>query len=240
MQAERAPEPVQPGVPVWRRALGLLLVGGLIAAIAGSDVLHEPLARLLAVTERMIAASPIAGAGLFILFAALSGVLAFFSSAVIVPVAVHAWGPVRCALLLWLGWILGGACTYAIGRFLGRPVVGRLASRDLLDRYERKLGRDAPFGLVVLFQLAMPSEVPGYLLGLARYSFVRYIAVVAAGELPYALGTVLLGDSLVHRRVVPALLLGAAAALLSALAYARLHRRLAAEPSREAPTGPAP
>lgn len=230
MISSRAPDPAQPGPPAWRRGLGVLALAVLVAVIAASDALHDPLARLLALTEGMIHDSPRLGPVLFVLFAALSGILAFFSSAVIVPIAVHAWGPARCVVLLWLGWLLGGAVTYLIGRTLGRPVVRRLASAELLARYEQKLGQDAPFGLVALFQLAMPSEVPGYVLGLVRYSFVRYIVVVAGGELLWAAGTVLLGDSLIERRVAPALAIGAAAALLSAIAYARLHRRLADRP----------
>ena len=199
-----------------------------MAAIATSDAAYDLLMRLLAVTERVIAANPLAGAALFTLFAALSGMLAFFSGAVIVPVAVNAWGPTRSAALLWIGWVLGGACAYAIGRVLGRPMVNRLA-RDKLARYEQKIGREAPFGLVVLFQLALPSEVPGYILGLVRYSFLRYIIVVALGELPYAIGTVILGDSFLNRRVLPFIGLAALAALFSTWAYSRLHQRLEAK-----------
>ena len=78
----------------------------------------------------------------------------------------------------------------------------------------------------MLFQLAMPSEVPGYLLGLVRYSFLRYIVVVVAGELPFAFGTVWLGESFIRQEVLPVLLIGAAAAAFSATAYWLLHRRI--------------
>ncbi|MBK7826218.1 VTT domain-containing protein [Nannocystis sp.] len=218
-----------------RRIVILALVGAVLALVLAADTLFAPLERLLAVTERIIAANPTLGAALFVLFAALSGMLAFFSSAVIVPVAVYAWGPVWSAVLLWLGWILGGASTYALGRFLGRPVAGALASKGLA-RYEKKINRDTPFGVVILFQMAMPSEVPGYLLGVVRYSFLRYIAVVAVGELPYAVGTVILGDSFVQRSILPFVVLGVAAALFSRYAYVLLQRRLAAAP----PTSPEP
>ncbi len=210
---------------LWRRVLVLGLLVGLVALAVASDVVHGALMGLLALTERAIATSPVVGALCFVTFAALSGVLAFFSSAVVVPVAVHAWGPAPAAVLLWLGWVLGGATTYALGRYLGRPLVARMA-RSGLARYERAITRDAPFGLVVLFQLAAPSELPGYILGLVRYSFPRYLAVVAAAELPYAIGTVVLGDSFLERRLLPFILLGALALALSAWAYARLRRQL--------------
>lgn len=201
-----------------------LLIAAAVAAVA-SDALHAPLMRLLALAERAVAADPLLGAALFVAFAALSGVLAFFSSAVLVPVAVYAWGLPRSAALLWLGWLLGGALTYALGRWLGRPLAGWVAA-DRLARYERKISRETPFGLIALFQMATPSEVPGYLLGTLRYSFPRYIAVVALGELPYAVGTVYLGESFIERRALPFVVLGLAAAGLGAWAYASLHRRL--------------
>jgi uncharacterized membrane protein YdjX (TVP38/TMEM64 family) len=214
----------------WRRIAVVVLACGIVVAVASSDAVYTQLMRLLAVTERAIAANPIAGAALFVLFAALSGMLAFFSSAVVVPVAVNAWGPTRSAALLWIGWILGGACAYAIGRLVGRPVVDRIA-RDKLARYEQKIGRETPFGLVVLFQLAMPSEVPGYFLGLVRYRFHRYLMVVAIGEFPYSIGTVLLGDSILNRQVLPFIGLTAVALIFSAWAYKRLHRRIDPPPT---------
>ena len=72
-------------------------------AVVTTDALHAPLVRMLELTERVLAANPLLGAALFVLFAALSGVLAFFSSAVLVPVAVYTWGLPRSAALLWLG-----------------------------------------------------------------------------------------------------------------------------------------
>lgn len=52
--------------------------------------------------------------------------LAFVSSIVLIPVAVHVWGPIACAGLLWIGWFLGGVAAYAVGRYFGRPIVERL------------------------------------------------------------------------------------------------------------------
>jgi uncharacterized membrane protein YdjX (TVP38/TMEM64 family) len=73
------------------------------ALVASSGVLHSELIRVLAVADAMIARHPAAGALLFVALAAISATLAFFSSAVIVPVAVYAWGETTSALLLWLG-----------------------------------------------------------------------------------------------------------------------------------------
>ncbi|MDQ3265916.1 MAG: hypothetical protein M3Y59_20055 [Myxococcota bacterium] len=79
---------------------------------------------------------------------------------------------------------------------------------------------------MILFQLAVPSELPGYVLGLARYPFHRYFAVVALAELPYAIGAVFLGANVVDRRLGLLLAWGALAILLSVLALRALRRRV--------------
>jgi uncharacterized membrane protein YdjX (TVP38/TMEM64 family) len=79
---------------------------------------------------------------------------------------------------------------------------------------------------VILFQLGLPSEVPGYLLGLARYPVSRYLLALAIAELPWAVLTVLLGSTLLERRVPVLVAVGVAAALLGGVALALLTRRL--------------
>ena len=50
------------------------------------------------------------GAVLFVVMSAAAAMLAFFSTAVLVPVAVVTWGQTGTFVLLWVGWILGGVC----------------------------------------------------------------------------------------------------------------------------------
>jgi uncharacterized membrane protein YdjX (TVP38/TMEM64 family) len=210
----------------WTRALVLLLLLGGLALLVSSSAFQSALAWGLAKAEPVIAEHPFWGAVLFLLLSACSAMLAFFSSAVLVPVAVQAWGKLACAFLLWLGWILGGACAYGIARFGGRPVVRRLTSHKGLARYEERISQHTPFGLVLLFQLAVPSEIPGYVLGLARYGLRRYLLVLALAELPYAVGTAYLGESLLEQRTFLLLGLGALAIFFSAWALHVLRRRL--------------
>src|SRR5688572_14856255 len=91
-----------------RRAfLIVLLVAGL-AVLASSGRLHAALMTLLPNIEAIIRENAVLGASIFILFAALSAMMAFVSSAVIVPVGVYVWGKTITVLLLWTGWMLGG------------------------------------------------------------------------------------------------------------------------------------
>ncbi len=209
------------------RSVVLVLLCAGLALLASSDNLYAALVRMLDVSAKLIDERPVAGAAFFVLLSGLSAMLAFFSSSVLVPVALYAWGKVACMLLLWVGWTLGGMATYTIGRYLGRPVVEALLPAGTLGRYERRIPENPPFGFLVLLQLAMPSEVPGYLLGLLRLPFRRYLAALAIAEAPYAVGTVYLGASFLDRRLPLLIGLGAAGALLMAISVRALHRRLA-------------
>jgi uncharacterized membrane protein YdjX (TVP38/TMEM64 family) len=177
------------------------------------------------------------GALLFVLLAAVSAMFAFVSIAVIVPVAVFVWGESFSMLLLWLGWILGGAIAYAIARFLGRPVVHRLTGDTTLRRVERLIHPETPFGLILLFQLGLPSEIPGYVLGLARYPFGKYLLALGFGELPYALATVSLGAGFVRAQSGVVLALGLSIATLSVGAFYLLRKRMRAAEAGKAKHG---
>lgn len=214
------------GHRAWRRGAVLLLACVALALVGTSDDLHQALLEVLRAASKLIAERPVLGAVLFVLLSALSAMLAFVSSAVLVPVALYTWGEAACAALLWLGWILGGVTAYTLGRWLGRPVVRWLLPSQTLDRYEDRLSTETPFGLILLLQLALPSEVPGYLLGLVRYPFWRYLAALALAELPYAVGTVYLGESFLDRHLLVLLALGIGGAVFMFFAVRLLHRRL--------------
>lgn len=217
--------PTQRGV-TWRRAaiLALLTIG--LAVLASSDALHAALIDVLQVVSDIIGTHPVFGAVLFVLFAAASAMLAFVSVAVLLPVVAFAWGEPLSILLLWIGWTLGGALTWAIGRFLGRAVVSWLTADSLLRRLEAHLGPSTPFTVVLLFQLAMPSEIPGYVLGLVRYSFLRYLLVLGFVELLYTVAMVHLGSSFIERSTAGVLVTGIAIASTGLLAVWLLRRRL--------------
>ena len=209
-------------VPGRRAAvvLAVVLVAGLAAWSAG---LHQQIVRLVELSEPVIAQHPVGGAFLFVGLAALSAVLVFFSSILLVPFGVHIWGEAVCFILLWAGWFLGGVLTYAIGRRLGWPVVRWILSERVATEYRARIPRSKSFLPVLLVQLALPSEAVGYLCGLAHVPPLVYFAALAAAELPYALGTVLLGTAFFRREY--AILLAISAGGLFLLGWARWRRK---------------
>ena len=118
----------------------LLLVGGLVVAvglIAASDSLHQRIEAVILWSEAAIADAPLRGMVLFVALSACSAMLAFFSSAVLAPIAIVAWGQAVTFGLLWLGWLLGGVVSYCIGRFLGRRVAAVLVGEERINGWRK-------------------------------------------------------------------------------------------------------
>jgi len=205
---------------------------GAAALVASSDSAHSLASDAVAWGERLIVRFPGWGMPVFVLLSAASAMLAFFSSMVLVPVAVSAWGEWVTCLLLWGGWLLGGVSSFCVGRYLGRQVVGWFMPMERLEYFETRLQARAGFPIILLFQLAVPSEIPGYVLGTLGCRFGVYLAALALAELPYALGGVFLAGSFLRRQYGVLLVLGLALIALVAWAFHRL--RLSVEARRSA------
>ena len=182
-----------------------IILAGLFTA---SDTLHDRTEEIIVWTEGAISQAPLLGMVVFVGLAMLSAMVAFFSSAVFAPVAVYAWGKAGCFALLWLGWLLGGVLSFCIGRFFGRTAVGMLIDEDKIAGWERELSERSRFIHILLFQAAVPSEIPGYVLGILRYRFTLYLAALAITELPYAIAAVYLGESFLKGESTLFILLG--------------------------------
>jgi len=207
-----------------------------LAAVAASGSLHAALLDVLAASKDVIVENPVLGALLFVLLAAVSAMFAFVSIAILVPVAVYVWGEPLSMLLLWVGWIMGGAAAYGIARLLGRRFVQWLTTDSALNRLEHRLRPDTPFSLILILQLGLPSEIPGYLLGLVRYPFGRYLLALAIVEVPYTIAAIYLGAGLVDARGGLVLAIGLSAVALSVGAFYVLRKRMRAagmEPSAD-------
>jgi uncharacterized membrane protein YdjX (TVP38/TMEM64 family) len=168
------------------------------ALVARSTALHERVLALLEGVEPIVDAHPVAGAAVFMAAAALSAMLVLVSSVVLVPVGVQAWGTAGCVVLLWIGWFVGGVIAYAIGRGLGRPVVERLVPPAKLAHYEARIPARRSFWTALTIQLALQSDIAGYLFGLLAFPMWTSLGAVALVELLYAVATVFLGVAFVR------------------------------------------
>jgi uncharacterized membrane protein YdjX (TVP38/TMEM64 family) len=197
-----------------------------VALLLSVDAVYGSLQQVLSAAEPLIAGHPYLGAVVFVVLAAVSAMLAFFSSALLLPAAVYAWGNTVTFGLLWFGWLLGGMCTYALGRGLRKPQGTVARTSRQLDFYVQRVRGDVTFTLVLLLHLAMPSEIPGYLCGYLGVRRSTYLAALALAELPYAFGAVMLGDGVVNRQIGWWVAFGMVGAAFSLCALWVLHRRL--------------
>jgi uncharacterized membrane protein YdjX (TVP38/TMEM64 family) len=209
-----------------KRVVVLLVLLAAAALLAATDAAHAVIRELFERARVVIVAHPVLGKVVFVLASALSAMLAFFSSAIVVPVAVYAWGEATTLVLLWGAWLIGGAASYVVGRTLGRRVAAWAISPARVDYWTARITHRAGFPTVLLFQLALPSEIPGYVLGIVRCRAGVYLLALALAELPYAVGTVYLGESFVRGDYALLIGLGILGIALIATAFHHLHRRL--------------
>ena len=210
----------------WSRAVVVVLICTSVALLLSVDAVYGSLQQVLSAAEPLIAGHPYLGAVVFVVLAAASAILAFFSSALLLPAAVYAWGNTVTLGLLWLGWLLGGMCTYALGRGLRSPQGKASRTSKQLDFYLQRVQGEVTFVLVLLLHLAMPSEIPGYVCGYLGVRRRIYVSALALAELPFAVGAVMLGEGVVNRQIGWLVGFGLIGAALSLCALWMLHRRL--------------
>lgn len=209
-----------------RRAGFLLLLVAALVLAASSDRIHDFTQRLVIEAQELIAAHSVTGIVVFVALSALSAMMVFVSTAVFVPVAIYAWGRTATIVLLWIGWLAGGILSYVIGRYPGRQVLRWFVPRKRIEQFEGKISANASLPLIILFQLALPSEIPGYVLGAMRYRLVKYLIALAIAELPFAIGAVYLGASFLQRNYILLVSIGIVGAVFSVVAIYALNRRI--------------
>lgn len=217
-----------------RRSRWLAFLAVVVVVLLLARPVHSEIIALFDAAVPVIRGHPVLGPVVFVLLSALSAALAFFSSAIFIPVAVDAWGHTVTIALLCVGWWIGGLGAYALGRYLGDPVVRRVVGGDVVERYEAWVRQRVTLPRVVLLHMAVPSEAASYLLGMARAPWGTFLAAIGIAQLPFAVLSVLLGASFLERRLGELLLWGAANVLLSVVALRVLHRSAPVRSSADA------
>ncbi|HWH96352.1 MAG TPA: VTT domain-containing protein [Baekduia sp.] len=107
------------------------------------------------------------------------------------------------------GWFASALCTYAIGRYAGRPLVARLAGPDRLAAAEALMERGGWPALLVLRLLPIvPISGVGYVAGATHVPLVRFAWTSGIGMIPLMAIAVILGSRLEHFSVTDPLVWG--------------------------------
>jgi len=167
-----------------------------------SAKVQESFYRVVALLEAHAALRPLTTIAIFVLFAAVSAMVSPFSSVPLVPPAILIWGSERTFLLLLIGWLFGGVFTYLAGCYGINPVLRRFIDiENKIEYYQSKISKRAELWLVMLFRLAMPAEIPGYVLGSIRYHFAWYFFATLVSEFMFALATVYGSAAILDKRL---------------------------------------
>ena len=177
-----------------------VLIIGLVLVFWSSTLLQDYFQETSIFLQDYGTARPYLSIFIFIGLSILSAMFVSFSSIWLVPAAVVLWSNSLTVLFLLSSWLVGATFSYAIGRYGGYPIVQKLISAERVSSYEDIILKRFGFWIIFLFRLASPSEIPGYLLGIARYPFVKYFVVTFLAELPYAIYAVYAIDSIIEKK----------------------------------------
>jgi uncharacterized membrane protein YdjX (TVP38/TMEM64 family) len=179
--------------------IALAAIALVVAFMTFSSTFKEWIEAVVRWGEGILRAHPVGGSVVFFFLSAVSAMLAFASSTLLVPSATEVLGKPVTFALLWAGWMAGAVAAYAIGHF-SRPLLRRLVDANRLKEYQEFASKRMSFGWALLLCFALPSELPGYLLGGLHYSFWRFVGAMAISEAAYALGVIVVGESLTEAK----------------------------------------
>ena len=164
--------------------------------------------------------------GIFVALAIVSIMLVSFSSIWLVPIALALWGNLPTLAMLLSGWLLGSIFSYLIGKYAGYPIVQKIIPAEKINNYSSVFSRTREsFSLIILSRFVLPSEIPGYLLGMARYPFFKYLLATTISEIPYAFVTIYFIEAVLRKNAI-ALFVWGVIWVFFALLMVRMYKKL--------------
>jgi len=185
-----------------KRTAALLILLLLAAAVfLMSAYLERSIYDSLAILQAYAKERPILGGTLFVVLAAFSVLLGPFSSVPFVPIAVAAWGSFLTLILLASGWLVGGIVAYGVGLLVGYPLIRYLIAPEKINKWIDNITGRLKFLFLLLFRFSTPSET-GYLFGIIRYNFLKYVLITFIAEVPVAVIVVYASEALTAKRPI--------------------------------------
>jgi uncharacterized membrane protein YdjX (TVP38/TMEM64 family) len=204
------------------RAHWLIGIGLLVALIAIVLALAPQIREAVRSPETLADAVRSAGAAgaLFTIgLQALQVVVAPIPGQVVNFAAGYVYGFPLGTLLSWIGTVLGAALAMTLARFLGRPVVERLASPSFLARADGWMtDKGLAFFFIVFLVPLLPDDAICLVAGLTPLPLSALIVTAAVGRLPALTVSVWAGAH--AGDMPPSLLIAGAVASLALLVLA--------------------
>lgn len=160
-----------------------LLVLALLLAAAGGAAVSDH-GRLLVDVNHQVAALGFWGPLAFALCYAVAET-AFFPGSILTASAGALFGVALGTATVLAGATAGACLSFAVGRWLGAPVVTRFAGAERLARMEMFLRRGAFWSVLGLRLVPLfPFSFVNYAAGAAGVRFIPYLAATAVGIVP--------------------------------------------------------
>ena len=139
------------------------------------------------------------------IFAPVAFILIQILQVVVAPISHYAMMAASGAIFgLWTGTLLnyvgssiGSIIAFLLARKYGRPLVNRIVSKKIMDKYESAVQKVGFFGLFLIYFLPVfPDDEIIYLVGLSKMSFKDFLAATLFGRLGGAFGMAFVGATL--------------------------------------------
>ena len=171
----------------WADLLPTVCMGAWVLAVFGAAMW---LARAFAAPlQAVLAMHPRLAILVFVASSVVAVLMPVLSNLPRVPLAVLAWGPAWTALLLLLGWVIGAAAAFALGRHARGVIVRRFPSVHRHAGIDRLIHPQHRIGSLILLRMTFPVDLLSYALGLfsRNTTGAQNALSTAVGAAPFAL-----------------------------------------------------
>lgn len=184
----------------WVSTLGLLLCAGLAAWGWKLGILTSEQAM-----AEFVTAAGAAGILLFTLFQAVQVVLPILPGGIGCLVGVLLFGPVKGFFCNYIGICIGSMLAFAISKSYGRPLLYKLFSPKLIEKYESWTSPESPFAkwfALAIFLPVAPDDFLCYLAGTTAMRFRDFFVIIWLCK-PAAIAAYSLGLFLLWEQILP-------------------------------------
>ncbi len=126
---------------------------------------------------------------IFLFIAIASALLSPLTNVPLIPIAVALCGTVITIALLLAGWIIGDIIAYYIGKCIGRPIIRYIISAERFDKLINAVKKHTRFHVLLLLRIVLPTEL-GYVFGVIRYQFWKYLILTSLANITFVFITV--------------------------------------------------
>lgn len=128
------------------------------------------------------------GPAAFVVLLVLGVALAPLTVLPAVALAASLFGVFWTAVLSVLGWTVGAAIAFLLGRHVGRPILKHFVSLERIAAFEKRIPQNAEFWGIVLLRMVTPVDLLSYALGLfSAVSFRTYLFATIIGVTPFSI-----------------------------------------------------